>query len=82
MRLGAKATCTLKLLGQDGEKYPEEGVRLSITAFTPQYTGHGRHTVGHFDAVLSPEEAQGKGIALQLDTGHADFDKMMLDTGE
>ena len=82
VRLGAKATCTLKLVGQDGEKYPAEGVRLSITAFAPQYTGHGRHTVGHHDAVLSPEDAQGKGIELMLDTNHADFDKMMLDTGQ
>lgn len=81
VRLGAEATCTLKLVGQEAEKYPADGVRLSITAFAPQYTGHGRHTVGHLDAVLSPEDAQGKGIELKLDTGHTDFDKMMLDTG-
>ena len=82
VRLGAEATCTLHLVGQEGEKYPADGVRLSITAFAPQYTGRGRHTVGHHDAVLSPEDAQGKGIELKLDTSRADFDSMMLDTGE
>jgi hypothetical protein len=81
VRLGAQATCTLTLVGKEGERYPADGVRLSLSAFAPQYTGHGRHSLGHFDTVVNPEDAQSKGIELKLDTGHADFHKMMLDTG-
>ena len=46
------------LLGQEGEQYPGEGLKLSLVAFASQYTGHGRHVLGRTTKTVSPEAAQ------------------------
>ena len=79
--LGGGLSCALKLLPQEGESFPDEGLKLSITAFASEYTGRGRHVLGRKSVTVTPEAAAGEGLLLELNTAGPEFERMHKGTG-
>ena len=81
VRVGEPIRVTLRLKQQDGEEYPQEGIKVSLVAFATQYTGKGQNVLGKLSQIMSPDDASSPGIELTLDSSDSNFDRMHKGTG-